>query len=95
MPDRGLTIREPSRFLKWPNLPGSASTVPPAPGLVPDSGAGNRVRLANSIIALVLLVDRQQERGRHRLEPQAFHLLDPPRDAQVPDPNPAGQFFKI
>ena len=33
----------------------------------------------NSIIALILLGDRQEERGRHRLEPQAVHLLDPAR----------------
>src|SRR5208282_2689987 len=48
----------------------------------------------SSIIALILLVDRQEERGRHRLEAQAFHLLDTPPDAQVPDPDPAGQPFQ-
>ena len=64
-----------------------------APGLF-RMARWNSIPPWSSIIALILLVDRQEERGRHRLEAQAFHLLDTPPDAQVPNPDPAGQPFQ-
>ena len=45
-------------------------------------------------MALVLLGDREQKRGRYRLEPQTFHLFQPSPDTKVPGSHSAGQLLE-
>ena len=81
---RAITISEMAGYSQAPRQPMQACTRLVA-GV---SGVESTDASRPSIVGLVLLGHRQQEGGMDRLEPEPFHLLDPPADRPRSRPAP-------